>query len=116
MRHGACRIQQAGWPQELGGNPARLCVPPRRREETVLGHFGKATGPLARSRRIALTAPAAVMGAVLHEIVSPDMVGSLGSQSDAGAVSQPEPLFLRLRGGHLEALSSPEPLHPLGAH
>ena len=31
---------------------------------------------------------AAIMGAVLDEVVGPDMVGMLGPQADAGAISQ----------------------------
>ena len=35
----------------------------------------------------------AVVGAVLDEVVGPDMVGALGPKPHAGAVIQPEPPF-----------------------
>ena len=36
-----------------------------------------------------------VLGAILDEVVTPDMVGILGLQADAGSVVEPEPSFLR---------------------
>jgi hypothetical protein len=57
--------------------------------------------------------PAPVVGAVLDEVVGPDMIAVLGSEPDAGAVSQPEATTLRLPGGNLQPLASPDPLDPL---
>src|SRR5918998_399959 len=54
-----------------------------------------------------------VMGAVLDEVVGPDMVGALGPQAEAGAVRQPEPPALGLLFGDLQPLAAPDPLHPL---
>jgi hypothetical protein len=54
-----------------------------------------------------------VMGAVLDEVVGPDVVRALGSEPDAGSVRQPEPPALGLLLGHLQPLSAPDPLHPL---
>jgi hypothetical protein len=57
-----------------------------------------------------------VMGTVLDEVVGPDVAGVLGSQTDAGAVRQPEPPALGLLLRHLQPLASPDPLHPLVIH
>jgi hypothetical protein len=54
------------------------------------------------------------VGAVLDEVVGPDVVGALGPQSDAGAVRQPEPPALGLLGRDLQPLAPPDPLDPLG--
>ena len=56
---------------------------------------------------------ACVIGAVMHEVVGPDVVRPLGTQADAGAVVQPEPTPLRLFAGHLQPLASPQALDPL---
>ena len=53
------------------------------------------------------------MGAVLDEVVGPDVVRALGPQPDAGAVRQPEPATLGLLGRNFQSLASPDPLHPL---
>jgi hypothetical protein len=45
---------------------------------------------------------AAIMGAVLDEVVGPDMVGMLGPQADAGAVGQPQPSAFGLLGRHFQ--------------
>src|SRR5215213_7791303 len=54
-----------------------------------------------------------VMGAILHEVVTPDMVGPLGSQPDAGSVGMPETAAFGLFGRHFQPLPSPDPLDPL---
>jgi hypothetical protein len=53
------------------------------------------------------------MGAVLDEVVGPDVVRALGPQPQAGPVRQPEPAALGLLLRHLQPLASPDPLHPL---
>jgi hypothetical protein len=53
------------------------------------------------------------MGAILDEVVGPDMVGALGPQPDARSVRQPEPAALGLLLGDLQPLAAPDPLHPL---
>ena len=53
------------------------------------------------------------MGAVLHEVVGPDVVGPAGSQTDAGPVVQPQPAALRLFARNLEPLTPPDTPHPL---
>ena len=53
------------------------------------------------------------MGAVLDEVVGPDVVRALGPQPDAGAVRQPEPATLGLLRRNLEPLAAPDPLDPL---
>jgi hypothetical protein len=53
------------------------------------------------------------MGAILDEVVGPDVVRVFGPQSEAGAVGQPEPAPLGLLGRDLEPLAPPDPLHPL---
>ena len=49
----------------------------------------------------------AVVGAILDEVVGPDVVGALGPQPEAGAVRQPEPAALGLLLGELEPLAPP---------
>ena len=56
---------------------------------------------------------APLMGAILDEVVGPHVIAVLGPESDAGAVVQPETTALRLPGGHLQPLASPDPLDPL---
>ena len=53
------------------------------------------------------------MGALLDEVVGPDVVAVLGPESDARAIGQPQTAALRLLGGHLQPLASPDPLDPL---
>jgi hypothetical protein len=55
----------------------------------------------------------AVVGAVLDEVVGPDVVRALGPQPDARSVREPEPATLGLLLGHLQPLAPPDPLHPL---
>ncbi len=57
-----------------------------------------------------------VMGAVLDEVVGPDMVRPLRPQPDAGLIRQPQPAPFRLTLRHLQPLPTPDPLHPLGVH
>ena len=59
---------------------------------------------------------AAVMGAVVDEVIGPDMVRTLRPKPDAGAVVQPQPTPLRLPRRNLQPLPPPDPLHPLGVH
>src|ERR671921_2748337 len=54
-----------------------------------------------------------VMGAVLDKVVAPDMVGPLGSQTDARPVRKPQTPSLGLFGRHFQPLPSPDPLDPL---
>jgi hypothetical protein len=56
---------------------------------------------------------ASVMGALLEEVVGPNVVGVLGPQPDARSVSQPQAGPLGLPGGDLQPLASPDPLDPL---
>src|SRR5260370_27545964 len=55
---------------------------------------------------------AAIMGAVLDEVVGPDMVGMLGPQADAGAIGQPQPSAFGLLGRHLQPFATPARLDP----
>ena len=55
------------------------------------------TGELVQD--IERTKGPAVMGAVMHEVIGPDMVRPFGAQPDAGAVVDPEPPPLRLLAG-----------------
>jgi hypothetical protein len=56
---------------------------------------------------------ASVMGALLEEVVRPDVVGALGSQPNARSVIQPQACPLGLPDGNLQPLASPDPLDPL---
>src|SRR5438045_8479847 len=53
------------------------------------------------------------MGALLEEVVGPDVVGAFGPQPDARPVTQPQASPLRLPGGDLQPLAPPDPLDPL---
>lgn len=59
---------------------------------------------------------AAIIGLRLHEVVGPDMIAPLRSQSDAGAVVEPEPAPRPLFARYFEPLTAPDPLHPVTAH
>ena len=59
---------------------------------------------------------AAIVDAVLNQVIGPDVIAVLGPEPEAGAVVQPEPATLRLPGRHLQPLASPDPLHPLVIH
>lgn len=54
---------------------------------------------------------AAIMGAVLHEVVRPHMIDAFGPQPDAGAVRKPQTPAFGLLPGHLQPLPPPDPLH-----
>src|SRR5687768_13739303 len=56
------------------------------------------------------------MGAILDEVVGPDVVRVFGPQPEAGPVRQPEPATLGLLLGDPQPLTSPDPLHPLVVH
>src|SRR5262249_34915362 len=56
---------------------------------------------------------ASVMGAVLNEVVGPDMIAVLRPQADARSVRQPEPAALGLLRWDLQPLASPDTLDPL---
>ena len=58
----------------------------------------------------------AVIGAILHEVVAPDMVRPARPKADAGPVVQPKPGPLGLSTWNLEPLASPDPLHTAKAH
>lgn len=53
------------------------------------------------------------MGANLHEVMRPDMVGPFRAESDAGTVAWPDPAALRLPERDLQPLLPPDPLHTL---
>ena len=59
---------------------------------------------------------ASIMGAILDEIVGPDMVRILWPQTDAGSVIQPQPPFLRLLLRDFQPLPSPDPLDAFDVH
>src|SRR3954465_1180844 len=56
---------------------------------------------------------APVMGALLEEVVGPDVIGALGPQPDARSIIQPQASALGLSGGDLQPLASPDPFDPL---
>ena len=55
---------------------------------------------------------AALMGAILDEVVGPDVIGILGPQADAGPVCQPQTAAFLLFLGDLQPLPFPDPLDP----
>ena len=60
--------------------------------------------------------PVSVVGAVLDEVVGPDVIAVLGPEPDTGAVVEPEATPLGLPGRNLQPLASPDPLDPLVVH
>jgi hypothetical protein len=56
---------------------------------------------------------ASVMGAVLDEVVGPDMITLLRAQPNARSVGQPESAALGLLSWDLQPLASPDTLDPL---
>jgi hypothetical protein len=56
------------------------------------------------------------MGAVLDEVVGPDMARPLRPQPDAGAVRKPQTPAARLAGRNLQPLPPPDPLDLLLVH
>src|ERR1019366_7918569 len=60
------------------------------------------------------TAP--IVRACFHEIVTPDVIAMLRSQSNAGAVVQPQPPARLVFGGNLQAFPPPNALHSVLAH
>src|SRR5450830_385634 len=52
------------------------------------------------------------MGAVLDEVVRPDVVGMRRPQTNAGAICEPEAAPFGLLLGNLQPLTSPDPLDP----
>jgi len=57
-----------------------------------------------------------LMGAVLHEIVRPDVVGTFGAQPHARAVIEPQAASLGLFGRDLQPFASPDPFDTLVVH
>src|SRR5262249_22431935 len=55
----------------------------------------------------------AVLGAVLNEIIGPDMAFAFRPKPDAGAVVQPKPPASWLFLWHFQPLSPPNPVNPL---
>lgn len=55
---------------------------------------------------------AAIMGAILDEVVRPDVIGILGPQPDTRPVRQPEPPALWLFGRPFQFFAPPDPFHP----
>jgi len=53
------------------------------------------------------------VGAILDEVIGPDVIALLRPQPDARPVGQPEPAALGLFMGHLQPLASPDTLDPL---
>src|SRR3954468_19749278 len=52
-------------------------------------------------------------GALLEEVVGPDVRGGLGPQPAARSIIQPQASALGLSGGDLQPLASPDPFDPL---
>jgi hypothetical protein len=57
---------------------------------------------------------ATIAGAILDEVIGPDMIALLRPQPDARSVGQPEPAALGLLMGDLQPLALPNTLDPLG--
>jgi hypothetical protein len=56
---------------------------------------------------------ASIVGAVLDEVIGPDMIALLRPQPNARSVGQPEPAALGLLMGNLQPLTLPDTLDPL---
>ncbi len=66
------------------------------------GEVRSCAAPARTAELVKLQGPA-VVRALSHEVVGPDVVGMLGPQADTGAIGKPQPAPLRLALGHLEA-------------
>src|ERR1051325_4769671 len=53
------------------------------------------------------------MGALLEEVVRPDVIRALGPQPDARSIGQPQAGALRFPSGNIQPLASPDSLDPL---
>jgi hypothetical protein len=53
------------------------------------------------------------VGAILDEVIGPDMIAMLRAQPNARSVGQPEPAALGLLMGNLRPLALPDTLDPL---
>jgi hypothetical protein len=56
---------------------------------------------------------ASIVGAILDEVIGPDMIALLRPQPNARSVGQPEPAALGLLMGDLQPLALPDTLDPL---
>jgi hypothetical protein len=56
---------------------------------------------------------APVMGALLEEVIGPDVIGAFRPQPDARSAGQPQAAAFGLPGRNLQPLASPDPLDPL---
>ena len=54
-----------------------------------------------------------VMGSILDEVIRPDVIAVLRSQSDARSVIEPQPPPFRLPPWNLQPLTPPDPFDPL---
>ncbi len=57
-----------------------------------------------------------VLRPAMNEVVAPDMIAMLRSETDTRSVIQPEPPLLRLFLGNLQPLTPLQPFHPLVVH
>src|SRR4029434_7600346 len=55
-----------------------------------------------------------IVGAILDEVIGPDMIALLRPQPNARSVGQPEPAALGLLMGDLQPLTLPDTLDPRG--
>jgi hypothetical protein len=55
---------------------------------------------------------APLVGAVLNEVIGPDVIGMLWPQPDAGAIGEPQATSFGLFGRDLQTLPLPDPLNP----
>ena len=54
-----------------------------------------------------------IVGPMVHEVIRPDMVAILRSETDTRSVVEPEPALLRLFRWHFQPLTLPQTLDPL---
>jgi hypothetical protein len=57
--------------------------------------------------------PATIVGAILDEVIGPDMIALLRPQPNARSIGQPEPAALGLLMRDLQPLALPDTLDPL---
>ncbi len=58
----------------------------------------------------------AIVRPMMNEVIRPDMVAIFGPETNARAIVEPKPAFLRLFHGHFEPLTSPQALDTLVVH
>ena len=92
------------------------------RQWSTSSDLSRCATTIARQRRVnssittSMRKRAAVLRAVLHEVVRPDVIGPLGSQAHARAVIEPQTAPFGLLLWHFQPFPPPDAIDPLDVH